>query len=221
MSKEFQPFPMGSDTKGFNSWDYHHVKADEPSKPDLEAQLNEQIAQLKQEAIEKGFAEGMRQAQEEIDLKRAELVQWIEWFKNPVQLLDEQLIQEVINTLIWLSQYCIGIELTVHPDKFKMLFNEIKKELPSLSGATILGMHPQDIEWIKSEIGEKDVPGITDALFADPALNRGDFYLKGQHSELDGRLHTRLTTLFAQYINKDNLNEPFEPLNSGLDNDSL
>ncbi|CAM2985900.1 FliH/SctL family protein [Legionella worsleiensis] len=211
MSKEFEPFPTGSNGKGFNTWEFQQAKTEEPPQIDMEEQLRNEIALLKQEAIEKGYAEGMNQAKAELEQKKAELAQWIEWFKNPIQLLDEQLVQEMIKTVIWLCQHCIGIELSVHPEKFKMLFDEIKKELPSLSGDSVLGMHPEDAEWIKSEIDEKEVPGITHALFADPALSRGDFYLKGKHSELDGRLHSRLTNLFAQYINNDALTEPSEP----------
>ncbi|MBL7478996.1 flagellar assembly protein FliH [Legionella bononiensis] len=210
MSNEFEPFHLERKNTEFNAWDYQGTKGDETPEINLEEQLVDEIALLKQEAIEQGFAEGMRQAQVAIDEKKAELVQWMDLFKNPVQLLDEQLTQELIQTVIWLSQHCIGVELTVHPDKFKSLFNEIKNELPSLSGSNILGLNPSDVEWVKTEIGDKEVPGITNALFADPALNRGDFYLKGEHSELDGRLHTRLMTLFAQYINKDNLNDSIE-----------
>jgi flagellar assembly protein FliH len=57
---------------------------------------------------------------------------------------------------------------------------------------------------IKIEIDEKEIPGLHEALVADPSLSRGDFYLKGEHNELDGRIQTRFTTLFAKYIDKVN-----------------
>lgn len=207
MSTEFEPYPDTRANTEFSAWDYQgSTSTEEVVEIDPEEQLMNEIALLKQEAIEKGYAEGLQQAEEEVNAKKLELIQWIEFFQKPIQLLDEQLTQEIIQTLIWLSQHCIGIELTVHPDKFHALFNEIRSELPSLRGNKVLGMNPVDADWVKAEISDKELPGIEQALFADPSLARGDFYLKSEHSELDGRLQTRFMTLFAKYINRDSLN---------------
>jgi flagellar assembly protein FliH len=207
MSTEFEPYPDTRANKEFSAWDYQGTTSNEEIvEVDHEEQLMNEIALLKQEAIEKGYAEGLQQAEEEVNAKKLELIQWIEFFQKPIQLLDEQLTQEIIQTLIWLSQHCIGVELTVHPDKFHALFNEIRAELPSLRGNKVLGMNPVDADWVKAEISDKELPGIEQALFADPSLARGDFYLKSEHSDLDGRLQTRFMTLFAKYINRDSLN---------------
>ncbi len=207
MSNEFEPYHTNKTNKEFSAWDYQgNNPVEEVVEVNLEEQLRNEIAVLKQEAIERGYVEGLQQAQEEINAKKNELTQWIALFQKPIQLLDEQLIQEVIQTMIWLSQHCIGIELTVHPEKLLALFEEIRAELPSLKGNKVLGMNPDDAEWIKAEISDKDLPGIEQILFADSSLTRGDFYLKGDHSDLDGRLKTRFTALFAKYINEGNLN---------------
>lgn len=163
---------------------------------------------LKKEAVEKGYAEGMQQAQTEINEKRQHFLRWFDILKNPVKLLDEHVTQEIIKTVIWLSQYCIGVELTAYPDKLKNLLDSIKKELPSLHAYKTLAMHPEDVSWVQQEFSENDIPGLQEILVADPSLSRGDFYLKGEYSELDGRLQTRLTTLFEKYINQENLFVP-------------
>lgn len=119
--------------------------------------------------------------------------------------MDEHVIQETLQTILWLSQHCIAVELSVNPEKLRDLLNEIKTELPTLNNHRMLAMHPSDVEWLKAEIKENELPGLHEILAADPTLNRGDFYLKGEHSELDGRIHTRFATLFSKYITKDNL----------------
>ncbi|MCL5271824.1 MAG: flagellar assembly protein FliH [Gammaproteobacteria bacterium] len=206
MSSEFEPFSSEKKNAEFSAWDFQGSKnTEELVEVDQEEQLINDMEVLKQEAIEKGYAEGLQQAAEEVNKKKIELTQWIEFFQKPIQLLDEQLTQEIIQTLIWLCQHCIGIELTVHPDKFHALFSEIRSELPSLRGNKVLGMNPIDADLVKAELSDKELPGIEQALLADPSLARGDFYLKGEHSELDGRLQTRLKSLFAKYINKDSL----------------
>lgn len=175
-----------------------------------EEEFAKECEQLREEAIKQGYDEGMAQARDEINAKKQDLVQWGRLLKNPVQLIDNKLTQEIIQTVIWLSAHCIGIELSVNPEKLRELFTHIKDELPALQPDKVFAMHPDDIEWIKTEIGLTEIPGLQDILVADNSLSRGDFYLKSEHSELDGSVQTRLITLFSKYINKDNLITPIE-----------
>ena len=204
MSNEFEPYNNEGKNSEFSAWAYQGVKNEEPPEITPEELLLIECDRLKQEAIEKGYAEGMQQAQVEIEEKKTLFLQWIELIQKPVQLLDEQLTQELIQIIIWLSQHCIGIELSVNPEKLRGLLMEIKEELPSLRSNKVLSMHPLDLEWVVTQMEKKEIPGLQEILVADPSLNRGDFYLKGEHNELDGRIQSRLTTLFAKYINKDN-----------------
>lgn len=151
----------------------------------------------------------MQQAQAEINEKRKKFVYWFDLLQKPVKLVDEQVTQEIIQTIIWLTQHCIGVELSVNPDKLNDLLHTIKSELPSLQAYKVLAMHPEDVNWVKNEFGEKEIPGLQEILIADPLLNRGDFYLKGDYSELDGRVYTRLATLFTKYVTRD-LIEPLQ-----------
>ena len=212
MSNEFEPYLKKKESNsGFSAWEYESIINNEAKAEINEEELfRAECERLKQDAIKKGYTEGMQQAQSEIDDKRAQFVRWFDLLQNPVKLLDEQVTQEIIQTVIWLSQHCIGVELSVNPDKLKSLLNAIKLELPSLQTNKILAMHPDDVDWVKIEFGEKEIPGLQEILVADPLLSRGDFYLKGEHSELDGRVYTRLATLFTKYITQDNLIAPLK-----------
>lgn len=210
MVKEFEPYHKEKDTGEFTSWEFRKDEQEPEPTISKEEELLAECEHLRQEAVQKGYEEGMRNAKAEIDNEKKELIEWLTLLKNPVQLLDEKLTQELIHSLVWLSEYCIGVELSVYPEKLRQLFDRIKEELPSLQGNILFAMHPTDIEWIKQEIGVSEVPGLHDVLVADPLLSRGDFYLKSEHSELDGRLHTRLITLFAKYIDKDILITPIK-----------
>ena len=212
MSNEFEPYKNEGKNSEFSVWEYEGAKGEEPPAINPEEEFLLECKRLRQEAMEKGYAEGIQQAQTDIDAMKAELVKWIDVVKKPVQLLDDQLIQEVVQTMIWLSQHCIGIELSANPEKLHDLFKEIKGELPSLRGNKVFAMHPLDVDWIRAEIDEKEIPGLHEALVADPSLSRGDFYLKGEHNELDGRIQTRFTTLFAKYIDKVNSVTPEKSL---------
>jgi flagellar assembly protein FliH len=213
MPNDFEPFQNKKEVNNaFRVWEYESVKNNEETvEINEEEALHAELERLKQEAIEKGYAQGMQQAQAEITEKKKELARWFDLLQNPIKLVDEQVTQEIIQTLIWLSQHCIGVELSIHPDKLRNLLQVVKAELPSLHAHKELVMNPQDVEWVKTEIDDKEIPGVHEILVADPTLNRGDFYLRGKHSELDGCIHTRLSTLFAKYINKDSANAPIKP----------
>ena len=208
MSNQFEPYNNEGKNSEFSAWEYQNHKADEPPESTPEELFIKECELLKKEAIEKGYAEGLQQATAEIEATKAEFSKWIELLQNPIQLLDDQLIQEMIQTMIWLSKHCIGVELSVNPEKLREFFNLIKEELSSLLSNRVLSMNPTDIEWIVTQIDEKEIPGLHEVLAADPSLSRGDFYLKSEHSELDGRLQTRLSSLFAKYIHKDSLVSP-------------
>jgi flagellar assembly protein FliH len=205
MSNQFEPYNNEGKNSEFSAWEYQSTKLEDQPEMTQEETLLKECDLLKKEAFEKGYAEGMQQAKSEIDAKTTELSKWVDFIQNPVKLVDDQLIQEIIQTMIWLCKHCIGVDLSANPEQLRALFNEIKDELPSLSSNKVLTMNPIDVEWIVTQIDKKDLPGLHEILVADPSLGRGDFYLKSEHSDLDGRLQTRLSTLFTKYINKDSL----------------
>lgn len=210
MSNQFEPYhKKQSNHNDFSAWKYQATKKNEEIVTvDEHEVFRAECERLRQEAIQSGYEQGLQQAQGEINEKKHELVRWLDLIKNPVQLLDEHVIQEVLQTILWISQHCIAVELSVNPEKLRDLLNQIKTELPTLSHYRVLAMHPEDVAWVQAEIGENELPGLHEIIVADPALARGDFYLKGEHSELDGRICTRLATIFTKYITKDHLIMP-------------
>jgi flagellar assembly protein FliH len=205
MEHEFQPAYEPRDSNDFTHQDYTMSGRALQPVVTKEQEFTDECERLKQEAIESGHAEGLARANEEIEQIKNDLLEWINLIQKPVRLIDDKVTQEMIQTLIWIAQYCIGVELSVNPEKLRDLFNGIKGELPSLQEDRVVAMNPEDLEWVKAKISIGEVPGLHESLVGDPSLSRGDFYLKGEHSELDGRVHTRLVSLFAKYLNKDNL----------------
>lgn len=218
MDQEFQPLYEEKDSEAFDIWD---IKAPEP-EPIVEIDEKEEFAKecegLRKEAKEAGYQEGLRQAAEHIQQKQQQLVQWINLLRQPITLIDNALNKEIVQTILWVCEACIGFELSIHPEKLLALVEEIKRELPSLQGNKQLSMNPLDVECIINDLNElKDskATGLTDILVADPTLARGDFYLKTEYNDLDGRLKTRLEKLFKSYLTDD------ESLDQPKANDSI
>jgi flagellar assembly protein FliH len=204
MANEFEPFDKQMKVGEFSAWEYKNSN-ENASAEEVHAELISELETLKQSAYQEGYANGMQQAQKEIDAIKSDLLKWIDLLQKPVHIIDEQLTQEIITTVIWLCQQSIAVELSINPDKLHSLFDKIKKELPSLHGKKVLKMHPEDVDWIKTNFSLNEIEGLHEILDGDPLLSRGDFYLQGDHSELDGRVETRLSMLFDQFITTEHL----------------
>jgi len=209
MAQQFEPLPKKqTNNKDFTTWNYRDQKpkpAAETPVIDPQEVLRQECERIREEARTQGYNEGIEEAKTFIETQKKELQRWFELIQQPIKLLDDHIIQQVIQTLIWLGQHCIGIELSAHPEKIRDLLFAVRAELPMLNSHLTFAMHPDDVAWVKNQFPPDEIPGLLDILVADAELDRGDFYLKGEHSELDGRIQHRLTSIFTKYITKDNL----------------
>lgn len=200
MSNEFEPLIAEDKQNVFNVWEFKDHDENQHEVIENQEEPVDKIELLRQEAKEQGYAEGMMQAKTDIDGLKKELTQWVELLKKPIQIFDDQLTQELIKTMFWLCKECIGLELTINPQQLESLLDSLKPELPSFKDVKHFAMHPLDAAWIKENVDAKKIPGLHDFLVEDATLSRGDFYLGGEHSELDGRLLARFSTVFAKYM---------------------
>lgn len=205
MIEEFQPLNLT-----LNDGEFHLVEVkdespiDQDLKMDPEAERRQELDAIMQEAKDLGYKEGWEKAQSEIRELKAELNSWLSLIEKPVQLIDERLMQSMIQTIIWLANQCIGIELSQNPEKLKIIYATLKAEWEELSSPSVLAMHPEDIYWLQANMPKVEMKSMQKYIIPDPQLNRGDFYLKGESSELDGRLKTRLQTLFSSVMSLNN-----------------
>lgn len=210
MDKEFRPLYEEPVKKEFNVWDYTPITPVRTAS-DQQIEFTIECERLRDNAREQGYQEGLQQANSEIENLKVQLSEWLEFIKNPVQLLDKTVSQEIVKTIGWICETCIGIEISMQPEKLLILVDAIKKELSGMQNERQLMMNSDDIEWLKSQLGSRnqEVIGI---LKADPSLKRGDFYLKSEHSELDGTLKARIENLFAlhlsNYVSESNNEAP-------------
>ncbi|WP_028388386.1 flagellar assembly protein FliH [Legionella fairfieldensis] len=209
MDNDFQPLYEEKDKDAFDVWDIKIPEPEPVSEIDEKEELAKECERLREQAKQEGYQEGLRQAEIHVQQKQQELGEWIHFFQHPLAIVDSELNKEIVQTIIWICEACIGIELSVHPEKLAVLIDAIKQELPGLQGNKQLAMHPLDVEYLLDNF-KNSQPDLTRVLIADPALSRGDFYIKDEYSELDGRLKTRLQTLFKSYLqdNNDSTDEP-------------
>lgn len=188
----------------FHPWEIKPEQTEE-EVPEVDPQLvfAEECARLRQLAEEEGYQAGYKKAEEEIAQLRNELQEWIDYLQNPLRMLDKSLSIEIVQTIQWLCTSCIGLELSLHPEKIMAVVDEIKQELPTIKGNKQLSMHPKDAEWLRNQLEKQKFFALTEILVEDGSLERGDFYLRSEFCELDGRLQTRLQQIFLEQFNSE------------------
>jgi flagellar assembly protein FliH len=205
MNNSFKPQFNEPQAVIFTKWTQESESFTHETPENIEATQQQILEQLKEEARLQGYNEGLAQAKEAIELQQKALAEMAQNLLKPMQLLDNALIKDVVKTIVWVSTACIGIELSLHPEKLQALLELIKEELPSIKGNKTLHMHPLDVEWICREIPEEAFPGLRTLLVGDTELNRGDFVLNSDYNAIDGTLSTRLGQLFSDFVAKEAL----------------
>lgn len=203
VENNFQPLYEEKDKDSFNIWDIRGPEPEVIEPVDPQVEIEKECARLREEAKQAGYQEGLQQASADIQQLKQELNNWIVLLQHPVALVDSQLNQEIVKTILWVCEACIGIELSIHPEKLFALIEMIKQELPALQGDKQLFMNPVDVDYLTQELKESQDFDLTQFLMPDASLAQGDFYLKSDYTDLDGRLKTRLQKLFKSYLQED------------------
>jgi flagellar assembly protein FliH len=208
MENNFQPLYEEKDSESFNIWDLKGPEPETVIEVDPQEEFARECERLREEARQKGYQDGLKQASDQVLKKQQELDAYMTILQQPINLIDSSLNQEIIKTIIWACEACIGIELSIDPEKLRILFELVKLELPSLQGYKQLAMHPDDVDYLINELSHIRESAPTHFLIADATLKRGDFYLKNEYSDLDGRLKTRLEKIFETYLqDEESLNK--------------
>lgn len=177
--------------KEFKSWD----KPVDNHKILDENQELEQQKQQQQAIFDKAYQEGLHKAQAEINRQQKRLVDLLELLQKPLMLIDEQLEQELLNTLLWFCKECVQIEIEQRPEKLLSVVQQIKQHLPMMQGTAKILLSSEDIDDLRHLLTTDDDLNLMNAFLEDESLSRGEFRLISDSSEIDGRFDARLSAM--------------------------
>lgn len=150
------------------------------------------------EGREKGYAEGLAEGRE---AAAEELRQQVQQTLEPLRALclnfeaalrevDGQLAAEVGRVALDLAGQLAGEALAVQPAQVEARVRQMLACAPALSGKPRLDLHPDDLPWVESSLGEA-LEAAGWSLHADAHLLPGGCRVASTSGELDATRQTR------------------------------
>ncbi|HHH38311.1 MAG TPA: flagellar assembly protein FliH [Sedimenticola sp.] len=179
-----------------------------PAEPVLTA---EQLEQLQKQAWDEGYEQGRKegfeyghrealiQGREEIRQKMGRFDLLMETLEAPLEQLDDQVEQELIELVIAMVRQLVRREIRTDPGQIVGVVREALSILPVSSRQIQVLLHPEDAQLVREiyAIGESE-PGWR--VVEDPVLARGGCRVVTENSQIDATLETRLATLIAPLL---------------------
>jgi flagellar assembly protein FliH len=197
MSDEFKPFKTKKKIDNeFNTWSIdNHIS----SKQRNEQEKLQEQEKIKHDAFNHGYQDGLEKATTANQEYSQQILRVIDVLNNPYNLIDKEVEEQLLQTLLWLCKTCIKIELSTHPDKIRAVIEEIKPYFGKIYEKKRLYLNHISVEMIKQCLKSEETD-ISESIIEDDTLSVGEYRLKTDSSELDGRFETRFHALIEQKL---------------------
>ncbi len=172
------------------------------------------IEKLQKEAQEEGFKTGFEQGkeagyqagleagQQEITQQLATLNQIITTLDAPLQDLDQQVENDLMNMVITMTRQLVKRELRAEPEHVIGAMRSALAVLPINDRKLRVHLHPQDIELVKKglsvEQGEENWQWVE-----DPVLTRGGVRLETADTTVDATVEARLASVINKLLGEE------------------
>lgn len=158
----------------------------------------EDIERIHEEArisgYEAGFAEGRQsgeqQAREMLDAQTALMASIIGNLREAVGKLEQSVADDLLSLAIEIAAQVMRGAISVKPDLLLPTIREAIATLPLHHAHIVLRLNPQDIEHVRTKIGEQ-LAQTGAQLLEDSTISRGGCLLQAGASEVDATIETR------------------------------
>lgn len=167
----------------------------------------EAIARVSREQSEaRGYEAGMAKAQAEMQsriteldtrLKRLDTV--LQFIARPLQDLDAEVEKMLLQLALTVGKQLARRELRVDPTQVIAIIRESLAELPSAARNIRVHLHPEDAAIVRERLS---APANERAwtVVEDPAMARGGCVIRTEHSQIDARLESRISSVIANAL---------------------
>ena len=159
------------------------------------AQLEALERQVKEEARQRGFEEGLAAGKAELAARIARLDALAAAFTHPFLSLEQAVENEIVGLAIQLTRHLVRREVEHDPAVLHAAVTDCLAVLAATVRDVTMYFHPEDAALVRSQW-----PAGTEQRFkiaADPELGRGDLKLVSGSSLVDGTIAARCAEILA------------------------
>ena len=170
-----------------------------------------QLEKIQKQAYEEGFkqgeAAGYKSGEQQVAQAVAHLKQVINLFAQPLEELDEQVVQQLLELTTIISGQVIRRELRTDPGQVIGVVRECLKSLPIAVRTVNIYLHPDDALLVKAAFAIDDNMEQNWRIVEDPILTRGGCRVEADHSTIDATVEQQLNRVIANLLGGERGND--------------
>jgi flagellar assembly protein FliH len=159
------------------------------------AQLDALEKQVKDEAKQRGFEEGLAAGKAEVAARIARLEALAAAFTHPFLQLEQGVEDEIVGLAVTLARHLVRREVAHDPAVLHAAIADCLAVLATNVRDVTLYFHPDDAALVRAERAAGAEQRFKVA--SDPALGRGDLRLASESSLVDGTISARCAQIVA------------------------
>lgn len=198
MADNFEPLAIKKDENDKMVVRWKKEEAVDPNINKVPLIDKEELEALKNNAINEGYQQGLKEGQSEINALKEQLSETLDLLKKPIKLIDGEIEKAFIGLVTHLTKEILNAEITITPEKLMPYFHEICQYLPQSKSNVKIILSPHDSVLFKASLDTLVHDFPVDNIIEDEALSNGEFRIASDTSEVDGRVETRIRELIRK-----------------------
>jgi len=168
--------------------------------------------QTRIEGYERGFKEGHRDGllagQSDVNAKIRKFTALIKSLNKPLEILDDEVIEQLVQLSINVSRQIIRRELKIDPGQVMAVVRESMSILPASAREVKIYLHPEDGKLVRDILSVDDDADRPWKIVDDPVLTHGSCRITSENSYIDASVEQRLNQVISDLLGDERVKEP-------------
>ena len=178
-----------ADATAFEQWEVVELAASAETAPPA-ADLEAELARLRQTARDEGYAEGLAAGRQEGEQACGRMKQLAESFNTTLDNLDFRLADMLLQLALDVARQVVAGELAARPERVLDIVNLALKEMAESSREARLLLHPDDAMLVRPHL-DQVLDKTRLRIVEDVRMVRGGCLIETPQGELDATLPAR------------------------------
>ncbi len=184
---------------------------DSPIKQVTVAEVTDIAEQARKEGYEQGFNEGQKDGllagQADVNAKVRKFSALIHALNKPLELIDDEVIEQLVQLSITVSRQIIRRELKIDPGQVMAVVRESMSILPASARDIKIYLHPEDARLVREILSVDEDTDRPWTIVDDAVLTHGSCRIKSENSFIDASVEQRLNQVISDLLGDERASE--------------